>query len=106
MRLMVAANGNVGVGTTNPDGLQVNQAVSEAARGVDNVRMGVYGGSGGSPRLILEQGGTQWEIDTFNGVFRIFTPGTERLVIKATGEVWAGQPSRMALDGQGRATYA
>lgn len=60
------------------DGLQALLPVSETARGADNVRIGVVGGT---PRIVLEDSGsTQWEIDNSAGSLRFFNPG----VIKAT----------------------
>jgi hypothetical protein len=75
--------GSVGVGTSSPDGLQINASVSETARGADNVRMGVVGGA---PRIILEDSGsTQWQIDNTAGLLRIFNPGTVRADLNTSG---------------------
>ncbi|HEY2987633.1 MAG TPA: hypothetical protein VGL11_07895 [Candidatus Binatia bacterium] len=91
-KMRIDASGNVGIGTTNPDGLQVSSAVSETARGVDNVRFGV---NLGTPRAIFEDAAsaTQWEIDNFAGRFRIFTPGAERFTIDSSGNVGIGTNS-------------
>ncbi len=88
----VAATGSVGVGTASPDGLQVAVAVSETARGVDNVRLGV---AGGTPRLIFEDAAsaTQHQMDNFGGLFRIFRPGTVSMVIDGSGNVGMGTSS-------------
>jgi len=78
-------NNALGLNTLSPDGLQVGCAVAESARGVDNVRMGVVSGA---PRIILEDAGaTQWNVDNFNGAFRIFNPGTVRLTLDTSGNL-------------------
>jgi hypothetical protein len=85
--------GDVGIGTGNPSGLQVNTGVSETLRGSDNVRFGV---SLGTPRAIFEDdaSATQWEMDNLAGRFRIFTPGMERFTIDSNGQVGiGGQPN-------------
>lgn len=75
----------LGVGTASPDGLQVNASVSETARGVDNVRLGV---AGGSPRIIFEDAGsTQWEIDNNAGTFRWFQPGSVKASLNGSGNL-------------------
>lgn len=77
--------GDLGVGTTNPDGLQINRAVSETARSADNVRLGV---NSGTPRIILEDNTyTQWEIDNFAGTLRFFTPGSVKLSLNTSGQL-------------------
>lgn len=77
----------VGVGTTSPDGFQVNSAVSETARGVDNVRLGVLGGT---PRIIFEDSTyTQWEIDNSGGILRFFQPGVVRAQLTSSGDFQA-----------------
>jgi len=86
--LDISASGEVGIGTASPDGLQINVAVAEAARSVDNVRLGVLEGT---PRLILEDSGsTQWEMDNNAGRLRLFNPGAERFTITSTGNVGIG----------------
>jgi hypothetical protein len=81
----ISADGDVGIGTASADGMQVNIAVSETARSVDNVRFGV---TSGVPRMILEDSGsTQWVVDNFAGRFRVFTPGIERFTVTSTGSV-------------------
>jgi hypothetical protein len=79
----------VGIGASNPQGLQVNLALqSELSLSETNVRMGVLGGT---PRLILDHSGSQtFEIDNFSGRFRIFNPGVERFTISASGDVGIG----------------
>jgi endosialidase-like protein len=85
----LVANGNVGIGTGNPNGLQASSPVSDTAGGVDNVRFGV---SLGTPRAIFEDdaSSTQWEMDNFAGRFRLFTPGKERFTIDSAGSVGIG----------------
>jgi hypothetical protein len=82
---------NFGIGTTSPDGLQVNSTLSqETSKGVTNVRFGVFGATP-SPRIILDQSGyTPFEIDNAQGRFRIYTPGIERLIINSNGDVGIG----------------
>ncbi len=82
----ISASGNVGIGTASPDGLEVDVAVAETARAVDNVRIGVLGGT---PRIILEDSAsaTQHEIDNFTGALRFFRPGLVDMVIDASGNV-------------------
>ena len=84
----ISATGSVGIGTASPDGLQVNAAVAETARAVDNVRMGT---NTGTPRIILEDSGsTQQEIDNFGGLLRFFRPGSVSMVIDGSGNVGIG----------------
>jgi hypothetical protein len=84
-----AAAGNVGIGTTAPDGLQVNKSLSsETSQGTSNIRMGVLNGT---PRVILDaQGASPFQIDNNAGQLRIFNPGTVRMVINANGNVGIG----------------
>ncbi len=85
------ANDRLGIGTTSPDGVQINTGVSETARGADNVRMGV---TSGSPRIILEDNTyTQWQIDNNAGLFRIFNPGVVKLSIDTSGNLGLGGTS-------------
>lgn len=75
----------LGVGTSSPDALQVNSEVTETARGVDNIRLGV---AGGSPRIMLEDATyTQWGVDNYFGTFRIFNPGAVKMSIDTSGNV-------------------
>ncbi|GEM_PF-5703492 len=82
----------VGIGTTSPDGLQVNLAVSESARSADNVRLGVLAGT---PRIIFEDSAsaTQHEIDNYAGTMRFFRPGIVSMAIDSTGNVGIGTGS-------------
>jgi len=76
----------VGVGTVSPEGLQINAAITETARGSDNVRLGVLSGS---PRIVFEDNTyTQWEIDNSGGNLRIFQPSSVKVSIAdSTGNV-------------------
>lgn len=77
--------GRLGVGTSAADGLQVCAAVAEAARGIDNVRIGI---TGGAPRIMFEDAGyTQWCVDNLEGTFRISTPGVLRFLLTEHGGV-------------------
>ncbi len=77
--------GDVGIGTTSPDGLQVNVSVSETSRGSDNVRLGL---NSGTPRIIFEDGGyTQHEIDNYGGTMRFIRPGQISMIINSSGNV-------------------
>jgi len=80
--LYLDTSGNVGVGTTAPNGLQISAAVSETARGADNVRIGVLAGT---PRIIFEDSGqTQWEIDNSGGDLRFYTPNSVQMCAGAS----------------------
>ncbi len=81
--------GNVGIGSTIADGLQVNVVLSsEAAQASSNVRIGVMGGG---PRIIFDRAGsTPFQMDNFGGRFRIFVPGTELFNITTSGNVGIG----------------
>ncbi len=76
----------LGVGTTSPDGLQVNAPVASTARSADNVRMGVLSGL---PTIILEESAsvTQWIIDNNSGTFRMQVGSTTYLTIDLNS-VW------------------
>ncbi len=89
-------NGLAGIGTSAPDGLQINSPLSqESTRGVNNVRIGVLGGT---PRIILDSGGsTPYEIDNNAGQMRFFTPGLVRMVLNSNGYVGIGTSSPDAL---------
>ena len=79
VRMTIDLAGNIGVGTTDPDGFEVDAAVTETAQGRDNIRLGVLGGT---PRIIFEDASaTQWEIDNSAGVLRFINPGVVRASI-------------------------
>lgn len=80
---VIADGSDFGFGTVDPDGVQINVAVSETARAVDNVRIGV---EDGTPRIILEDSTfTQWEMDNSAGTFRFLTANdTARLTFSTT----------------------
>lgn len=88
-------SGNIGIGTTTPDGFQVNLPIaSEAAQASSNVRIGTVNGF---PRILLDNaGGTPVSMDNVAGKFRIFHPGIERLVIDPTGKVGIGETAPQA----------
>lgn len=98
----LSGNGSVGIGTTVPDGVQINTSLtSETAAGVNNIRMGVLGGT---PRIILDNiGSTPFEIDNA-GRFRIYTPGVKRFTITSNGNVGIGtsNPGTFKLAVEGR----
>ncbi len=81
--MTIEAAGHVGIGTLVPDGFQVNAAVLESARSVDNVRLGIVADT---PRIIFEDSAsaTLWEIDNSGGVMRIFNPGAVRAQLSTT----------------------
>jgi microcystin-dependent protein len=82
-KMRLEAAGSLGLGSSSPDGLQVNAAVTETADGTDNVRLGV---SGGTPRIIFEDNTfTQWQIDNSAGVLRFYQPGTTYMQISTLG---------------------
>jgi hypothetical protein len=87
--------GNIGIGTTTPDGFQVNLPIaSEAAQASSNVRIGTMNGF---PRIILDNAGsTPVSMDNVSGKFRIFHPGIERLIIDPTGNVGIGETAPQA----------
>jgi hypothetical protein len=84
--------GNVGIGSTVADGLQVNAALtSESSQASSNVRIGVFGGG---PRIILDRSGsTPFQMDNAGGRFRIFIPGMELFNITTAGNVGIGTPN-------------
>lgn len=88
-RLAILSTGDVGVGTDDPDGFEVDRAVTEVAQGRNNVRLGVRSGT---PRMILEEAtsGVQWQIDNYAGVFRYFTPGNQALILTTAGQIGSG----------------
>ena len=92
---LAITSGNVGIGTTNPDGFQANIAVSEGARDVNNIRLGVCGGT---PRIIFESSAssTIHEIDNFAGKMRFFRPGVVSMVIDENGRVGIGRDPAIA----------
>lgn len=81
--------GNIGMGTTSPDGLEVRSTISsEDSNGTDNIRFGI---KNGTPRIILDESGfVPFEIDNALGKFRIYNPGIERLIITAGGKIGIG----------------
>jgi hypothetical protein len=81
--------GNVGIGTTAPDGFQVNaQLANETAQSTSNVRIGMLGST---PRIILDKAGSvPFEIDNAGGQLRIFNPGAVRFVVNSNGYVGIG----------------
>lgn len=81
--------GNVGVGSTSADGLQVNALLTnENSQVASNVRIGVMGDG---PRIILDRAGsTPFQMDNFGGRFRVFIPGTELFNITTSGNVGIG----------------
>lgn len=89
--------GSVGIGTTNPDGLQINATVSETARAVDNIRIGTLAGSS---RLIFEDATfTQWEMDNFGGELRFFQPGVVMGKFDVDGDFLLGNSTVVELTG-------
>jgi hypothetical protein len=84
--------GSVGIGTTTPDGFQVNSPIgNENSSNTNNVRIGVMGGT---PRILLDKAGsTPFEIDNAGGQLRIFNPGAVRLVVNSNGFVGIGTAS-------------
>jgi len=93
---MTIVNGNVGIGTSSPDGLQVNKVLnSETSQGLSNIRMGVMGNAA---RLIFDtQGSTPFQIDNAGGQLRIFNPGVVRMVVNTNGYVGIGTSNPDAL---------
>jgi hypothetical protein len=79
-------SGSLGVGPSvysSPNGLQVTTPVSETGSGFANVRMGTLAGT---PRVIWEYPGyTQWEMDTYQGELRFYTPGQVRMSLNSSG---------------------
>ena len=66
--------------------------------GVDGVRVGTFSGT---PRAILERGGTIWEIDIHpaNDELRIFKPGALKLTLFANGDL---QPANNIIMAAGK----
>jgi hypothetical protein len=91
--IAICNDGNIGIGTTDPASLQINTSLpNETARGVENVRIGVYSGT---PRIYFEDYGyEQFGIDNDAGRFRIFKKplgdGVELMTIKGSGNVGIG----------------
>ena len=90
--LLIKSNGNVGIGTSSPDGFQVNVPLAnENAQTTSNVRIGILGST---PRIILDKAGSvPFEIDNAGGQLRIFNPGAVRLVVNSNGYVGIGTAS-------------
>lgn len=62
-------------------------AVVETAVGVDRVDIGV---AAGTPRIVFEDaGGTIWEVDNLNGIFRWFTPGVVQMDLSTSAASFA-----------------
>jgi hypothetical protein len=82
----------VGIGTTVPDGFQVNVPLAnENTQPTSNIRIGVLGST---PRIILDKAGSvPFEIDNAGGQLRIFNPGAVRLVVNSNGFVGIGTGS-------------
>jgi len=95
-RMRITASGSVGIGSTTPDGFQVNAALSnESSKGVNNIRMGTLGGT---PRLIFDYNGSApFEMDNSGGQLRIFNPGVVRMVVNPNGYVGIGTTSPDAM---------
>jgi hypothetical protein len=93
----------VGIGTINPQaGLQITSSSymqEGAATNTAGIGMGVQnnGGLGLSPRISLDDGlgnanvyGNQWNIDNFDGAFRIFSATTGAFFIGSNGNIGIG----------------
>lgn len=78
------ADVGVGVAAAAGSGLTVEAPTTESTLGVDNVRIGVVGGT---PRLTLEDGASldMWEVDNSAGVLRFLTPGLLAGTLDKTG---------------------
>jgi hypothetical protein len=65
-----SSGGSFGIGTASPSGLQITTTTASAARGVDNVRLGLNVGV--TPTIHLENNtaGVSWALDNASGVFR------------------------------------
>jgi hypothetical protein len=72
----------LGVGTITPEGLQVQGALTEVSRGVANVRLGI---AGGTPRINLDDGTNQWQIDNSAGLLRFFRPANVLIDVDGSG---------------------
>jgi hypothetical protein len=72
----------MGVGTSTPEGLQVQSALTEFTRGVANVRLGV---NAGTPRVVFDDGANQWQIDNNGGTLRFFRPGNVLIDVDGSG---------------------
>jgi hypothetical protein len=100
------ATGGVGIGTTTPDGLQINQSLSsENTKNIDNVRIGTLAGS---PRIIFDDMGyTPYQLDNNLGSFRIFQSGMIRLNIDPNGKIGIGNANPTAnLDVLGQGLFS
>lgn len=88
---------NVGVGTTDPSGLQINNAVNGTARTVDNVRFGVISGI---PTMLLEDSGsTQWKLDNSAGELRFVLDTTPMALFDVDGDFLVGTTTITELTG-------
>jgi len=86
--VFVAPDGSVGIGTSDPSGLEVQATVSETSADADNMRLGVLAGT---PRLVFEDHGfPQWQIDNRKGAFRWYTPGIVRMILETDGDLGIG----------------
>lgn len=88
-RLRIDENGNVGIGASSPDGVQINVPIgNENSNNTNNIRLGIIGGT---PRILLDKAGSiPFEIDNAGGQLRIFNPGAVRLVVNSNGYVGIG----------------
>lgn len=63
-----SSGGEFGIGTSSPDGLQVNATLTAAARGVPSTRMGL---NSTTPTFVLEGSSSDvWSLDNSSGAFR------------------------------------
>ena len=88
--------GKLGVGTTDPDGFEVDASTTETTQSRDNVRIGV---TSGTPRIIFEDNATttQWEIDNSAGTLRFFQPGVVRMTLNSSTLVIGGGTGKLTV---------